>query len=47
MLGGEPDAALRRMLTRAEGQPFLLTELLRGLREENSWQLTAPRRNWP
>ena len=34
MLGGEPDAALRRVLTRAEGQPFLLTELLRGLREE-------------
>jgi DNA-binding NarL/FixJ family response regulator/energy-coupling factor transporter ATP-binding protein EcfA2 len=35
MLGGEPDQALREVLSRAEGQPFLLTELLRGLRTEN------------
>ena len=34
MLGGEPDEALREVLGRAEGQPFLLTELLRGLRTE-------------
>jgi len=35
MLGGEPDEALRQVLSRAGGQPFLLTELLRGLRAEN------------
>jgi hypothetical protein len=35
MLGGEPDEALRQALRRADGQPFLLTELLRGLRAEN------------
>jgi DNA-binding NarL/FixJ family response regulator len=35
MLGGEPDEALREVLGRAAGQPFLLTELLRGLRTEN------------
>jgi len=35
MLGGEPDEALREVLRRADGQPFLLTELLRGLRTEN------------
>jgi DNA-binding CsgD family transcriptional regulator len=35
MLGGEPDEALREVLSRAEGQPFLLTELLRGLRTED------------
>jgi predicted ATPase len=35
MLGGEPDEALRGVLTRADGQPFLLTELLRGLRDEH------------
>ena len=35
MLGGEPDEALRQVLSRADGQPFLLTELLRGLRAEN------------
>jgi DNA-binding CsgD family transcriptional regulator len=35
MLGGEPDAALREVLDRAAGQPFLLTELLRGLRAED------------
>ncbi len=34
-LGGEPDEALRHELGRADGQPFLLTELLRGLREEH------------
>ncbi|MGH3209467.1 MAG: hypothetical protein ACRDNO_17080, partial [Trebonia sp.] len=34
MLGGEPDAALQEVLSRAGGQPFLLTELLRGLRAE-------------
>jgi DNA-binding NarL/FixJ family response regulator len=35
ILGGEPDEALREVLSRAEGQPFLLTELLRGLRTED------------
>jgi predicted ATPase len=35
MLGGEPDEALREVLSRAEGQPFLLNELLRGLRTED------------
>jgi predicted ATPase len=35
MLGGEPDTALRQVLTRADGQPFLLTELLSGLRDEH------------
>jgi DNA-binding CsgD family transcriptional regulator len=35
MLGGEPDEALREVLSRADGQLFLLTELLRGLRIEN------------
>lgn len=35
MLGGEPDEALREVLSGADGQPFLLTELLRGLRTEN------------
>ena len=35
MLGGEPDEALREVLSRADGQLFLLTELLRGLRAEN------------
>jgi hypothetical protein len=35
MLGGDPDQALRQVLSRADGQPFLLTELLRGLREAN------------
>jgi hypothetical protein len=28
MLGGEPDEALRQVLSRAGGQPFLLTELV-------------------
>ena len=35
MLGGEPDEALQEVLSRADGQLFLLTELLRGLRTEN------------
>ncbi len=35
VLGGEPDQALREILSRAGGQPFLLTELLRGLHTEN------------
>ena len=35
LLGGEPDEALREVLSRVDGQPFLLTELLRGLRTEN------------
>jgi DNA-binding CsgD family transcriptional regulator len=35
MLGGDPDEALREVLRRADGQPFLLTELLRGLRAES------------
>jgi DNA-binding CsgD family transcriptional regulator len=35
LLGGEPDEALREVLGRAEGQLFLLTELLRGLLAEH------------
>jgi hypothetical protein len=34
LLGGTPEPALLRVLAGAGGQPFLLTELLRGLREE-------------
>ena len=34
ILGGVPDPALLRVLARVEGNPFLLTELLRGMREE-------------
>ena len=34
LLGGVPDAALLAALAGVHGQPFLLTELLRGLREE-------------
>jgi len=34
LLGGDPDEALRRVLARAGGQPFLPAELLRGLCEE-------------
>ena len=34
LLGGAPDAALLTVLAGVRGQPFLLTELLRGLREE-------------
>jgi predicted ATPase len=34
LLGGAPDAALLTALAGVHGQPFLLTELLRGLREE-------------
>ena len=35
LLGGEPDTALREVLGRVDGQPFLLTELLRGLTAEH------------
>jgi DNA-binding NarL/FixJ family response regulator len=35
MLGGEPDEALREVLGRLDGHPFLVTELLYGLRMEN------------
>jgi len=35
MLGGEPDETLQKVLGRVDGQPFLLTELLRGLITEN------------
>jgi DNA-binding CsgD family transcriptional regulator len=35
LLGGTPEPALLRVLAGVRGQPFLLTELLRGLREEN------------
>jgi DNA-binding NarL/FixJ family response regulator/uncharacterized protein (UPF0147 family) len=35
MLGGEPDQALREVLGRLDGHPFLVTELLHGLRMEN------------
>ncbi len=41
MLGGEPDEALLRVLTRADGQPFLLTELLSGLRDEHLVRVAA------
>ena len=34
LLGGAPDPALLKVLAGVRGQPFLLTELLRGLREE-------------
>ncbi|HEY1704390.1 MAG TPA: AAA family ATPase [Trebonia sp.] len=34
VLGGVPDPALLRVLERVEGHPFLLSELLRGMREE-------------
>jgi predicted ATPase len=34
LLGGTPDAALLKVLGGVGGQPFLLTELLRGLRDE-------------
>jgi DNA-binding CsgD family transcriptional regulator len=34
LLGGRPDPELMRLLARVQGQPLLLTELLRGLREE-------------
>ena len=34
MLGGAPDSALSTVLAGVHGHPFLLTELLRGLREE-------------
>jgi DNA-binding CsgD family transcriptional regulator len=34
LLGGTPDAGLTRVLDGVQGNPFLLTELLRGLREE-------------
>jgi DNA-binding CsgD family transcriptional regulator len=34
LLGGAPDPALVKVLAGVRGQPFLLTELLRGMREE-------------
>ncbi|WP_165552914.1 helix-turn-helix transcriptional regulator [Kribbella speibonae] len=34
LLGGTPEEGLLQVLNRVEGHPFLLTELLRGLREE-------------
>ena len=34
LLGGSPDPALLEVLAGVHGQPFLLTELLRGMREE-------------
>jgi len=34
LLGGSPDPALLTVLAGVRGQPFLLTELLRGMREE-------------
>ena len=34
LLGGVPDPALLKVLAGVQGQPFLLTELLRGMREE-------------
>jgi DNA-binding CsgD family transcriptional regulator len=41
LLGGAPDHALRQVLSGVYGQPFLLTELLRGLREENLIRVSA------
>ncbi len=41
VLGGEPDKALRQVLTRADGQPFLVTELLSGLRDEHLVRVAA------
>jgi DNA-binding CsgD family transcriptional regulator len=35
LLGGVPDPALLEVLARVQGQPFLLTELIRGMLEEN------------
>jgi len=35
VLGGVPDPALERVLADAQGNPFLLTERLRGMREKN------------
>lgn len=35
VLGGVPDDALQRVLAGVRGHPFLLTELLQGLRDEN------------
>jgi DNA-binding NarL/FixJ family response regulator len=35
LLGATPDQALQEVLAGVRGQPFLLTELLRGMREEN------------
>ena len=40
-LGGEPDEALRHVLARADGQPFLLAELLRGLSQEHLVTVTG------
>jgi DNA-binding CsgD family transcriptional regulator len=34
LLGGAPDPALLKVIAGVRGQPFLLTELLRGMREE-------------
>jgi DNA-binding CsgD family transcriptional regulator/predicted ATPase len=39
LLGGVPDPALLKVLAGVRGQPFLLTELLRGLREERLVQV--------
>jgi DNA-binding CsgD family transcriptional regulator/DNA-binding Lrp family transcriptional regulator len=35
LLGGEPDELLLQTLERVDGQPFLLVEMLRGLRDED------------
>ncbi len=40
LLGGAPDAGLLTVLAGVHGQPFLLTELLRGLREEKLARVT-------
>ncbi|MFG1911450.1 AAA family ATPase [Kribbella sp. NPDC048928] len=41
LLGGSPDAPLQQVLGRVEGHPFLLVELLRGLRDEQLVEVTA------
>ena len=41
LLGGAPDAALLAALAGVRGHPFLLTELLRGLREERLTEVSG------
>jgi DNA-binding NarL/FixJ family response regulator len=41
LLGGAPDPGLFKVLSGVRGQPFLLTELLRGLREERLVEVTS------
>ncbi|MGA8368763.1 MAG: hypothetical protein WB765_01425, partial [Acidimicrobiales bacterium] len=43
VLGAEPDSELLKMAERAAGSPFLLVELLSGLREENLIRVVSGR----